>query len=337
MLPTCARYGMGVIVWSPLNGGWLTGKYKRGQDYPKGTRASWGLMDPPEAKHNQRKFDAIEQLEKVAADAGISLTHLAIAWSIAHPAVTSTIIGPKTMEQLDDLLGAADVDARRRHARPHRRDRPARPHAARPRRRLRIARTSRRPPAAAEPTIEKEHTMEHRRLGRTALRVSELCLGTMNFGPLTTQDDSFVIMDRALELGINFFDTANRYGGPKGAGHDRDDHRQLVRAGRRPPREGRARDEGVRPDDRLAERRRALGPPHPRRVRSQPAPPADRPHRPLPDAPRRPERAVGRGVAGDGERSSTRARSSTSAAATSRAGTSRRPTKPPRSATSSAS
>jgi aryl-alcohol dehydrogenase-like predicted oxidoreductase len=60
--------------------------------------------------------------------------------------------------------------------------------------------------------------MEHRRLGRTALRVSELCLGTMNFGPLTTQDDSFVIMDRALELGINFFDTANRYGGPKGPG-----------------------------------------------------------------------------------------------------------------------
>ena len=109
VLPTCQRYGMGVIVWSPLNGGWLTGKYKRGQEYPKGTRASWGLMDPPEAKHNQRKFDAIEQLEKVAADAGVSLTHLAIAWSIEHRAVTSTIIGPKTMDQLDDLLGAAEV------------------------------------------------------------------------------------------------------------------------------------------------------------------------------------------------------------------------------------
>jgi len=109
VLPTCAKYGMGVIVWSPLNGGWLTGKYKRGQEYPKGTRASWGLMEGPEAPQNQRKFDAIEQLEKVAADAGVSLTHLAIAWSIAHPAVTSTIIGPKTMEQLVDLLAAADV------------------------------------------------------------------------------------------------------------------------------------------------------------------------------------------------------------------------------------
>jgi aryl-alcohol dehydrogenase-like predicted oxidoreductase len=109
VLPTCERYGMGVIVWSPLNGGWLTGKYKRGQDYPKGTRASWGLMDGPETKHNQRKFDAIEQLEKIAADAGVSLTHLAIAWSIEHRAVTSTIIGPKTQDQLVDLLGAAEV------------------------------------------------------------------------------------------------------------------------------------------------------------------------------------------------------------------------------------
>jgi aryl-alcohol dehydrogenase-like predicted oxidoreductase len=60
--------------------------------------------------------------------------------------------------------------------------------------------------------------MKQRRLGRTALRVSELCLGTMNFGPLTTEPDAFAIMDHALELGINFFDTANRYGGDKGAG-----------------------------------------------------------------------------------------------------------------------
>ena len=60
--------------------------------------------------------------------------------------------------------------------------------------------------------------MEYRRLGRTALRVSPLCLGTMNFGPLTTEPDAFAIMDRALEHGINFFDTANRYGGAKGPG-----------------------------------------------------------------------------------------------------------------------
>jgi aryl-alcohol dehydrogenase-like predicted oxidoreductase len=60
--------------------------------------------------------------------------------------------------------------------------------------------------------------MHYRRLGRTALRVSQLCLGTMNFGPLTSEEDAYVIMDRALDLGINFFDTANRYGGDKGPG-----------------------------------------------------------------------------------------------------------------------
>jgi len=60
--------------------------------------------------------------------------------------------------------------------------------------------------------------MEYRHLGRTALRVSPLCLGTMNFGPLTSEPDAFTIMDRALDHGINFFDTANRYGGPKTPG-----------------------------------------------------------------------------------------------------------------------
>jgi aryl-alcohol dehydrogenase-like predicted oxidoreductase len=109
VLPTCARYGMGVIVWSPLNGGWLTGKYKRGQEWPEGSRAAMGMFSGPEKRHNQRKFDAVEQIEKVAADAGVSMTHLAIAWSLEHPAVTSTIIGPKTMEQLTDLLAADGV------------------------------------------------------------------------------------------------------------------------------------------------------------------------------------------------------------------------------------
>src|SRR5882724_103403 len=109
VLPTCARYGMGVIVWSPLNGGWLTGKYKRGQAWPEGSRGAMGMFSAPEKKHNQRKFDAVEQIEKVAADAGVSMTHLAIAWSLEHPAVTSTIIGPKTMDQLTDLLAADGV------------------------------------------------------------------------------------------------------------------------------------------------------------------------------------------------------------------------------------
>jgi aryl-alcohol dehydrogenase-like predicted oxidoreductase len=106
VLPTCAKHGMGVIVWSPLNGGWLTGKYRRGEEVPKGSRgAARNFVDPT----NDSKLDAIEQLAKVADDAGISLTHLSLAWSIEHPAVTSAIIGPKTPEQLDDLLGATDL------------------------------------------------------------------------------------------------------------------------------------------------------------------------------------------------------------------------------------
>ena len=150
--------------------------------------------------------------------------------------------------------------------------------------------------------------MEHRRLGRTALRVSELCLGTMNFGPLTTQDDSFVIMDRALDLGINFFDTANRYGGPKGPGATETIVGNWFAQG------GGRREKVVLatkvfgPMTRLAERRRPLRAAHPRRVRSEPAPVADRSHRPLPDAPRRPERAVGRDLAGDGDARRRRAR-----------------------------
>jgi aryl-alcohol dehydrogenase-like predicted oxidoreductase len=110
VLPTCQKYGMGVIPWSPLAGGWLTGKYRRGGDKPTGGRAARIPdrfdYDKPE---NQRKLDLVEDLLKVAADAGMSLTHLAMAWVLQHPAVTSAIIGPRTMDQMTDLLGGADA------------------------------------------------------------------------------------------------------------------------------------------------------------------------------------------------------------------------------------
>jgi aryl-alcohol dehydrogenase-like predicted oxidoreductase len=111
VLPTCQRYGMGVIAWGPLNGGWLTGKYRRGEEPPAGSRATRGRfperydLNRPE---NDRKHDLVEDLLKVASDAGCSLTHLANAWVIAHPAVTSAIIGPRTMDQLTDSLAGAD-------------------------------------------------------------------------------------------------------------------------------------------------------------------------------------------------------------------------------------
>ncbi|WP_242902251.1 aldo/keto reductase [Actinomadura terrae] len=112
VLPTCLRHDMGVIPWSPLAGGWLTGKYRRDAQAPAGSRyattTSWHpSVDEDPAR--EVRFDAVERLTKIAEEAGLSLTHLALAFVAEHPAITSTIIGPKTVEQLDDLLAAADV------------------------------------------------------------------------------------------------------------------------------------------------------------------------------------------------------------------------------------
>jgi aryl-alcohol dehydrogenase-like predicted oxidoreductase len=110
---------MGVIPWSPLNGGWLTGKYRLGGDVPQGSRADrytkMFRQSPVAARFDmsrpgpQRKLELIERLDKVAADAGLSLVHLAHAFVLAHPAVTSAIVGPRTMQQLEDALSGADV------------------------------------------------------------------------------------------------------------------------------------------------------------------------------------------------------------------------------------
>jgi aryl-alcohol dehydrogenase-like predicted oxidoreductase len=112
VLPTCRRHGMGVIVWSPLNGGWLTGKYRLGQEPPTGSRGAraWtgGRWDP-ERPTTRHKYELVEEVAKVAADAGVSMTHLAHAWVLEHPAVTSAIIGPRTPEQLEEALAGADV------------------------------------------------------------------------------------------------------------------------------------------------------------------------------------------------------------------------------------
>ncbi len=111
VLPACERYGMGVIAWSPLGGGWLTGRYRRGVeiDMTKGRAARIPARFDPNLPGNQRKLDLVEQLEEVAKEAGVSLTHLAIAFVIAHPAITAAIIGPRTMEQLEDLIAGVDV------------------------------------------------------------------------------------------------------------------------------------------------------------------------------------------------------------------------------------
>jgi aryl-alcohol dehydrogenase-like predicted oxidoreductase len=113
VLPTCARYGIGVIPWSPLAGGLLTGRYRKGQPAPEGSRLARGFgsqhQNPRQQRAHEARLDAVEELLKVASDAGVSLTHLAHGFVLEHPHVTSAIIGPRTMQQLDDALAGADV------------------------------------------------------------------------------------------------------------------------------------------------------------------------------------------------------------------------------------
>jgi aryl-alcohol dehydrogenase-like predicted oxidoreductase len=110
VLPTAQRYGMGVIPWSPLAGGWLSGRYRKGEDLPESQRAQripsrYDMSDPG----NQRKLDAADALARLAEENGMTLIEMALAFVIRHPAVTAAIIGPRTMEHLESQLTAADV------------------------------------------------------------------------------------------------------------------------------------------------------------------------------------------------------------------------------------
>jgi aryl-alcohol dehydrogenase-like predicted oxidoreductase len=110
ILPTCQRHGMGVLSYSPLTGGWLSGRWRKDSGKQDSSRAGrlperFDLSQPA----NQRKLDAVEALAQLAEEAGITLIQMAIAFVLNHPAITSAIIGPRTMEQFDGQLAAADV------------------------------------------------------------------------------------------------------------------------------------------------------------------------------------------------------------------------------------
>src|SRR4051812_39018895 len=110
VLPVCQRFGLGVIVWSPLAGGWLSGRYRLGQDAPRSSREGriphrFDLSRP----ENQRKLELADALAQLAEEAGLTLIQLALAFVLQHPGVTSAIIGPRTMEQLESQLAAAEV------------------------------------------------------------------------------------------------------------------------------------------------------------------------------------------------------------------------------------
>ncbi|MFD6342577.1 aldo/keto reductase [Streptomyces sp. NPDC060131] len=105
VLPTCRRHGLGVLVWSPLAMGLLTGRYRKNTARPDNARMRW----VPRHLTDERKLDAVEQLLTLAEETGHSLTHLAMAFATGHPDVTSAIIGPRTMDQLDDLLAGTTL------------------------------------------------------------------------------------------------------------------------------------------------------------------------------------------------------------------------------------
>jgi aryl-alcohol dehydrogenase-like predicted oxidoreductase len=103
VLPVAQRYGIGTLVWSPLAKGMLTGRIRKGQQTDLRRASIFTSFS------DERRLDTVEQIVAVAEKAGLPMTHLAMAFAIAHPGVTSAIIGPRTMEQLDDLLASVDV------------------------------------------------------------------------------------------------------------------------------------------------------------------------------------------------------------------------------------
>jgi aryl-alcohol dehydrogenase-like predicted oxidoreductase len=108
-LPAAQRHGMGILTYSPLAGGWLSGSWTADSSPTSPARQRMAARFDMSLPENQRKLEAVEQLATVGQDAGISMIELAIAFVVNHPAVTSAIIGPRTMEQLDSQLPAADV------------------------------------------------------------------------------------------------------------------------------------------------------------------------------------------------------------------------------------
>jgi aryl-alcohol dehydrogenase-like predicted oxidoreductase len=111
VLPVCQKYGMGVIPWSPLAGGWLSGRWRKGEENLTSRRSAripdrYDLSRP----ENQAKLEAATALADLADEAGLSLIHMALAFVLRHPAVTSAIIGPRTADHLDSQLGATDVE-----------------------------------------------------------------------------------------------------------------------------------------------------------------------------------------------------------------------------------
>ncbi|MFC4070374.1 aldo/keto reductase [Actinoplanes subglobosus] len=109
-LPVAGRFGLGVLTWSPLAGGWLSGRHTADSPAPVSARAAWlPARHDPQVPENQVKRDLAIKLGDLAAKAGITLPQLAVAFVLRHPQVDSVLIGPRTREHLDSLLGADEI------------------------------------------------------------------------------------------------------------------------------------------------------------------------------------------------------------------------------------
>ena len=109
LLPIAVDQGIGILVWSPIAGGLLSGKYRRGVEPPEGSRGLTDWNEPP-VRDQEQLYDTVEVLVEIAESHGVSAAQVALAWSLARPGIVSLIIGAKNEEQLVDNLGAADLE-----------------------------------------------------------------------------------------------------------------------------------------------------------------------------------------------------------------------------------
>jgi aryl-alcohol dehydrogenase-like predicted oxidoreductase len=108
LVPLAVDQGLGILVWSPLAGGLLSGKYRRGAHGPEGSRQLTEWDEPP-VRDQERLYDVVDALVEIADGHGVSAAQVALAWLRDRPGVTSVIVGARTDEQLADNLGAADL------------------------------------------------------------------------------------------------------------------------------------------------------------------------------------------------------------------------------------
>ena len=108
LVPAGLDQGVGILVWSPLAGGLLSGKYRRGVDYPEGSRHLTDWNEPP-VRNEDKLFDTIEVLVEIADARGVAPAEVALAWTLGRPGIASVVVGARTEEQLADNLGAADL------------------------------------------------------------------------------------------------------------------------------------------------------------------------------------------------------------------------------------